>query len=859
MSRITVTPTIVSPLDLYKYSPFSYSFTRNVETDTLRYTASSAELFGALSVSIVGGEILFSSATGFNVSYTNQLNLVIEALSNTTVVETFSNAVYINPGTFVTPITNTLLSLYQYQTFTPLRFESPIAVSTPTTSPALPPGLKFVQVSSNIYDLSGNPYPLLPVPTSNYRVFATQGSKVVSTTIRIGVSGETVLLDLNGPTTFSNMTTYAPITPLTVTARYPFSFPGNLLYTWGQLPAGLNFTDICGTIIPTSGFSTNDASSTMILTGTPTVGEATSFANAGVSSAVVGLRGTRVSTPVISNTTLLTFSFGETVLFSNVTVPDLFVGESVPTVQFIARTYFSNTNSLIASMVPYDLRDDLGFTFNPATQIGVLTGIPDFVNSNTYTFTATNSNGVYRDLTIPIVSKNDAVTFTSPAIDSCYSLIVSRDLTNEKTGYYPYPIQFTASALSGNVVSYSVTGLEGTGVELSNGVFTGTPLLPLSLTTLSIVGTAANTGVTATRNIKLSILSDVITFSPLSSPLTLIENRNLTPTVQFDVSSVLSGRSIVGYSSSNLPANLALSSTGVLSGAIDSSLSGTFTLAASTGFTVGTSNVSYTTIPDELLVLAPQSSYSIVDGNPFPAVHIIATSYSGKLTSNYAFSGPDVSVYGLTINSNTGLLGGTFSNFPPSTQIDFFVTAMAGSAVGRLAATMLPTQLLFNNNIGTGPTFSSPTKSLFPCFQYMPIVPIQLTANGGGGTVYYFVETDALPLGLSFDPTLDIIKGTPMRSGAFTVNIYAKNLNGVTNQTLRFEITIPRIIKPQSNASGYTSLVRQYTAVNAAQNARDSVVLPNESAALGEFMAPQPPDRITDPFNPNCCNPNTIL
>jgi sugar lactone lactonase YvrE len=857
-SRIVTTPTIVSPLNLYKYVPFSYSFTRNIGTDTLRYTASSAELFGALS--FVGSDISFSSVLGLNTSYTNQLNLVIEAVSNTTIVETLSNAVFINPATFTTPINNTLLSLYLFQPFTPLRFESPISVSTPTSSPALPPGLRFVQVSSNIYDLSGNPYPLVSLPTSNYRIFATQGSKVVSTTIRIGISGEFVLLNLDGPSTISNMTTYDPISPLTITANYPFSFPGNLIYTWGQLPGGLNFTDVCGTIISNSGFSTTDASSTLILTGTPTVEEATSFANAGISSAIVGLRGTRVSAPLISNTKLLTFSFGETVLFSNVTVPDLFIGETVPTIPFVARTYFSNTNSLIATMESFDLRADLGFTFNPATQIGVLTGIPEFVDSNTFTFTATNSNGVYRNLTVPIVSKNDIITFTSPAIDSCYSLIISRDLSNEKSGYYTYPIQFSASALSGNVITYSVTGLEGTGISLSNGVFIGTPVVPLSLTTLSVTATAANTGVTATRDISLSILPDVITFKPLASPLTLIQNRTLTPTVQFDVSSVLSDLPIVGYSSSNLPSDLLLSSTGVLSGEIESSASGSFTLAASTAFTVGTSNVPYTVIPDDILVLAPQSNYSITDGSSFPPIHIIATSYSGKLTSNYALSNFDnpLNTYGLTINSNTGLIGGTFNSAGLVGFDDFIITAMAGTATGQLAATITSNQLIFSNNIGSGPTFTSPTSFLFPCFQYMPIVPIQLTAVGTG-TIYYFVETDALPLGLSFDPTNDIIKGTPMRSGIFTVNIYTKDSIGITNKTLRFEVTIPRIIKPQSNASAYTSLVRQYTTVNAAQNARDSTVLPNESVALGEFMAPQPPDRVSDPFNPNCCNPNTIL
>jgi hypothetical protein len=62
---------------------------------------------------------------------------------------------------------------------------------------------------------------------------------------------------------------------------------------------------------------------------------------------------------------------------------------------------------------------------------------------------------------------------------------------------------------------------------------------------------------------------------------------------------------------------------------------------------------------------------------------------------------------------------------------------------------------------------------------------------------------------------------------------------------------LPTVTKQQTSAGAWTSLVRQYTTVNAAQNARDQRVFAAVDRTLGEFTAPYPPDVVTQ-VSSNC-------
>lgn len=158
----------------------------------------------------------------------------------------------------------------------------------------------------------------------------------------------------------------------------------------------------------------------------------------------------------------------------------------------------------------------------------------------------------------------------------------------------------------------------------------------------------------------------------------------------------------------------------------------------------------------------------------------------------------------------------------------------------------------FNGTTGgiERPVFTSPTVTSYLQYQYMQIAPIQISATGQG-RVYFFVDRADLPPGLSFNPTTAQITGAPVQIGTDSVTIYAKDDVGVSSLVIGFNTVIPRIIRKQDGAAAYTSLLRQYTEVLAAQSARDNRALPTEMRTLGEFMSPVPPPVVT-PSNCPC-------
>lgn len=156
--------------------------------------------------------------------------------------------------------------------------------------------------------------------------------------------------------------------------------------------------------------------------------------------------------------------------------------------------------------------------------------------------------------------------------------------------------------------------------------------------------------------------------------------------------------------------------------------------------------------------------------------------------------------------------------------------------------------LTFTTKIGLGPALTSPSQTTFLQYQYVPIAPIQLEADDA----YFFIDAAELPPGLSFNPLTRQITGKPIQPGSFSTRVYAKNNNGVTLTVLSFTVNIPRIVRKQDGAGAYTSLLKQYTEVLAAQSARDNKALPTQETRLGEFMSPVPAKVTTQTFNTNC-------
>jgi hypothetical protein len=154
-------------------------------------------------------------------------------------------------------------------------------------------------------------------------------------------------------------------------------------------------------------------------------------------------------------------------------------------------------------------------------------------------------------------------------------------------------------------------------------------------------------------------------------------------------------------------------------------------------------------------------------------------------------------------------------------------------------------------NIGSGPIVSSPSSKSFLLYQYVPI-SIQFGTTGGVGNVYFFVSDSDLPPGLNFNPLTNLLSGNSVNLGPASTLIYVKDSSGITIETLNFTTIVPRVIRKQDGAAAYTSLLKQYTEVLAAQSGRDQRMLPNQEVRLGEFMSPVPPTVITQTFTSDC-------
>jgi hypothetical protein len=205
----------------------------------------------------------------------------------------------------------------------------------------------------------------------------------------------------------------------------------------------------------------------------------------------------------------------------------------------------------------------------------------------------------------------------------------------------------------------------------------------------------------------------------------------------------------------------------------------------------------------------------------------------------------DTTVSLFTHSYDTPLLSGWTSenisaSFPSSTSNTLFSSYLAQTIDPGADITTITFPLP-----NTGPIFTSPAQTTFVLWQYMPIP--DLTFLAPGATAYFI---SPLPTGLSWNPITHTITGACVDLGRQSFTVYAQN-SGLTALDIILIVEVPRIIKQQTGAGAYTSLLRQYTQVNAAQKARDTRAFPTQVSGIGEFASPYPPAVIT-PSNCPC-------
>lgn len=556
--------------------------------------------------------------------------------------QTYTINVVIKPGRWIVPVLdNPTYSLYVNEPISQtygadITFTAPgnLAVTTPFTSPALPPGLSFIPAGSSPslnWVLTGTPP--LGSPSTSYTVYArgaTNQSFVISKTITIAIGAERISLGVS-PSSNVSMTVDTPITDVAITAWYPNRFAGNLRYTWSFLPDGLRFVDVSSNTV-VSPFLPSDANATMILTGTPTTAAAQLFRGFGTSNVVTNIVATRQTTPAITATQPVSLTFGPTVLFDSISIPTLYNNSPIDgsSIAFRANTYFPTSSNMASIVAPGGLPPGLSLSHFPNDQYAYLTGTPTAGGTASYNILATNSNGLTSTISVPIEVESDVITMSGQ--DACYNFVISRPLSSNLTGYYPSNITYTATSSAGGNPVISATGFAGTGISVdisgSTLSLSGIPDTLTALTTAVIRGSNPATGATGTRNLTFAVITDDVSITNPSGLLTFFQNQAITP-IQFSATT-LSERPIVNWTSSNLPSGLSLTTTGRLAGIPISNTFGspTFDVVASTGYVSETNTFSYKTIADDILIALVQDPSPISD--QFSNIEIRAVSYSGN-------------------------------------------------------------------------------------------------------------------------------------------------------------------------------------------------------------------------------------
>jgi len=716
-------------LQVFLYEGFQYTIS-NVPGYTLQPVSGLGSALSPLYFTQNGNTSYTFAATDLS----NNLNsgitpsFTLTTVSGSTVL-TSSNSVVVNRGRFLdesnSSLSNNSYVFYKNEAIVPIQLVAPsFTLKTPTSTPALPPGLSFVRDSSSSFRITG--IPAVPVPNSNYQIIGAEEDggkgKTVTTRFNMIISNERLQLDLSGAPIVNNMQIGVPIDARVITAIPPLG-SSTVRYTFPAFPNGIVVTDLCGTI-QSSPFVPIDPSYTFILTGTPTAAAAYAFANiVSPTPADYVVQASRtVPSPVIENTKSFNFGFAPTVLFDLCGVPELYTNTAFDpsSIFFRAQTYFTTTPIPITSIFSPDLRSDLSLTFDVSTSRAYLVGnpYPQYPEVNSYTIRAIDASLNTRDYSALISVFDDSVTFSSPVGDLCLNYILSRPVNNSKSGYYPSNVQFTATSRSKRPVTLSAPLLNGTGISLSNGLLVGTPSTVLPLSDLVVTGTAAGSGATATKTVKLAILNDQfdICANIPASNFRFTQNVEIVP-FQIPVTT-LSERTIIGYSQTGLPTGLTINSAGEISGTPTSSspTSGNVTINASTGYATGSRDFSFNLVPDSMIFVVPKTSYTYQAGDSVGTIDINGVTFSGTTVSNY-----DLSIsptYGLTVNSSNGILSGTWTTGVPPQDLlpsscNFAVTATAGTLIGTLPMSFTANPVVANASLFVA--YGNPPSS--PSFQ----------------------------------------------------------------------------------------------------------------------------------------------
>lgn len=703
---------------LYKYEPFFYSVvfptqggyvaygdaSLNYTNGTLRNNSlllNSLSFVSSNRVDLSSAGVAFTTATAGEQFLVQAQNPSSDILASTPITVKVGN------GRFTVPQGLNYI-LYANETANVI-LNTAAPMTSVNSTPALPVGLSFTKqdINGSVWAITGRA--VTTYQQSSYLVIGNNSSNgyVVTTTLLIRVNPTRMYL-AGVPTLISGLTVGTPIPPYTITAGGAnIVVPGTMTYQVPALPSGLYCTDLSGTTLqPGTAFQPVDASMSLIITGTPTSSSAVASIPSGQTKTTV-----YATAGTLSTSNIINFSYGEAVLFTNpsnnAALPGLFY--SIPTSNnvFNASTYFGS--SAIQTIYSPNLRSDLSLNFSSTTKSATLVGTPTLTGLDTtpYTVVAVNAHAIRGSVVVTIPIATDTITITRSVTDTCFNFVVGRPVSSALTGYYPSNIAYTATSASGRSLTFSSNNFPP-GVSLSQ---TGNTLTvvgtPTKVTSTANLNVSASDGyVSATDSaVAVSVVTDQFTWSYLPSQSTyyLLQNQSM-PVIKTTASS-LSGLSILSYYSSDLPAGLKITDTGLISGTPSSNGTLTSHVYASTGYVANSSNVQFNVAADSALFTFP--TIVTTGGATIPPTQITCISYSEIAGSNFSISN---NPYGVTVDSN-GVLGGTMiTGNPPGTAFLPSATLTVSANIGN--ATQSSTINMTASNILVSRTFALTSSGL---------------------------------------------------------------------------------------------------------------------------------------------------
>jgi hypothetical protein len=567
---------------------------------------------------------------------------------------------------------------------------------------SLPTGLSFGTNNGTIWGV-----PQVNMTTTAYTVWANNTGGSVSTTINLTVLEPVVVLDYNP----ENLTL---IRGVQMTDLVP-SVSGGNVSNWSitpALPAGLNFSD--GVV---SGTPTVNLTLTMYTVWATTSGGTTSHT---------------LNITVLEPSGNLSYSPENITLTRGVAMSDLHPTYSGGTVE----------NWSIHPALP----DGLNFSN------GIISGTPT-VNMTTSMFTiyANNSGG------------SAAATINLTILEPVVDLFYSPDNLTLMRGTTMMPLLPTVSG--GNVSEWALVGVLPEGLNFSNGVFSGTPLVNMTPTPYLVY--ANTSGGSATAWVNITVLEPAVDLSYNPYNITLTRNLTMNP-----LSPTVSGGNVSNWSIfPELPAGLNFTN-GTISGTPEVNMTTTmFTVWANTSGGAASTTVNITIVePPVDFLYSPNA--------------IVLTRNETMNATSPVFGGDAMAEeWGISpalpegLNFTNGTISGTPLVNMTATVFTIYANNTGGTAVAYLTITILEplaTVVYVPENITL--TRGEDNASLVPIL--------------GGGMVASWSISPDLPEGMVFDN--GSITGVPlvnMTNTTFTV--MALNSGGMAFAFLNLTVVEP--------------------------------------------------------------------